>query len=508
MEKNNLKALFGLKVHINQYLLSIIIVGCTALLCSPLSNIQSYHIVSFILLFVVSIMATIMSVGPVLLMSTLSALVWNFMFIPPRLTFHIEKPEDILMFGMFFIIAFVNGVLTTRVRKQERLAREREERTNALFVLTKKLSDSYGIVDVISVATKEIEITFSLNPVFILVEHGGSLNSSYRLQKSDTLESNENDIAEWALNNSHCAGRYTNTFVNEANTFYPLLGTRVNTGVVVVKHNGSFSGDRKIFWDTFLTQISSALEREFLGEIAQRAWLLDESDRLFKTLFNSISHELRIPVATILGAADTLLSLPSPEKVQPELYREIFTASIRLNRLIENLLNMSRLESGRISTRLLWCDVNDLVSKIREDLNEELELFTFNVSIQEDMPLVKIDFGLIEQVLYNLIYNSCEYTPLSSKIWLSIYYDNGYLVIKIEDSGPGFPESAIENVFNKFFKVDGLKSGGLGLGLSITKGFVEAHQGTIVLENRKEGGAAFTIKIPSETPSEFPDLKT
>jgi two-component system sensor histidine kinase KdpD len=248
------------------------------------------------------------------------------------------------------------------------------------------------------------------------------------------------------------------------------------------------------------TMLELTLEREYLAELAQKARFLDESDRLYKTLFNSISHELRIPVATIMGAAESLITLKHTAELQEELSHEIFTASMRLNRVIENLLNMSRLESGRISLRADWHDINDLINKVSADLEEELKNFVLVVEIPDDMPLVRIDFGLMEQVLYNLLFNSAEYSPAGSEITIEISHANNVLAIKVLDSGPGFPADKISSVFNKFFRVENSKSGGLGLGLSIVKGFVEAHKGTITVENRKEGGAGFTINIPSEQP--------
>lgn len=490
----------ALSSRINNYILSIIIVGITALLCTPLSNTQSYHVVSFILLFIVSFMATFMGIGPVLLASTLSALAWNYFFIPPHYTFHIEKAEDILMFGMFFIIALVNGVLTTRVRRQEQLAREREERTNALFQLTKELSKAIGINEVLAVAIENIKVYFSIDSFFILQDGENVLNPTGRLQKEKRLSRGEYEIADLAFINTRKTGKFTDISPEKDCTFFPLPGTRLSPGVVAVKLDEAFSGDKKVLWDTFLTQIANALEREFLGELAQKARFLDESDKLYKTLFNSISHELRIPVATIQGSADTLLSSPHSEDIRLALCNEIFTASLRLNRLIENLLNMSRLESGRISARLDWYDMNDLLNKISEDLKDELKHFNFSVSIPEDMPLVKIDFGLMEQVLYNLLFNSCEYAPVSTEINLNIYHEDSELVMQIKDRGPGFPTEALKNVFKKFFRVDGSKTGGLGLGLSIVKGFIEAHKGSITVENRKNGGAKFTIKIPTGNP--------
>ncbi len=483
---------------IYNYVLSILIICITVVLCIPLSNTQGYHIVSFILLFVVSILATFMDIGPVFIASALSALVWNYFFIPPNFTFHIEKVEDIFMFGMFFIIVLVNGVLTTRVRRQERLAREREERTNALFQLTKELSKAGGIDEVLAVAVEGIKNNFSLDSMFVLQDGNNKLCSAGNVKKDKNLSQDKYHAAEWVFKHSRKAGKLTNDFSDMEYTFYPLPGTRLNPGVVAVRLEKLFSGAKKTFWDTFITQISNALEREFLGELAQKARFLDESDRLYKTLFNSISHELRIPVATIMGASDSLLNSSHPENVQSVLCNEIFTASLRLNRLIENLLSMSRLESGLLSVRLDWYDVNDLINKVVEDLKDELKPFSISISIPEDMPLVKIDYGLMEQALYNLLYNASQHSPVASGIELSTYYSNQELFLEIMDNGPGFRDEDMKNVFNKFFRISGGRAGGLGLGLSIVKGFVEAHKGIVTVENRDPGGAKFTIKIPVE----------
>lgn len=489
----------SLNSGIYQYLAAAGIIGVAALICSPLANTQNYHVVSFILLFVVSILSTFMGVGPVLIASTLSALVWNFFFIPPHHTFHIDKTEDMLIFGLFFIIAFVNGVFTTRVRKQEKVAREREKRTNALFQLTKELSKASGIDDVLRVAIEEIHNHFSLNSFFILQDGNNTLNSNGRLQKEKKLRPDEYNIAEWVFKNQKVAGTFTN-ISTVGYTFFPLAGNRLNPGVVAISQDIAVIEEQKSYWDTFLAQICNALEREFLAELAQKVRFLDESDRLYKTLFNSISHELRIPVATIMGASDSILNSTISGNVQSALCYEIFSASLRLNRLIENLLNISRLESGHISLRLDWCDINDLINKVIEDLKDELKPFSLKVTIPDDMPLVKIDFGLMEQALYNLLFNATQYSPAASIIELKTSYNKDIMNIEITDSGPGFSEADLKKVFKKFFRADGSKTGGLGLGLSIVKGFVEAHKGNISVENAEPGGAKFTISIPTEKP--------
>ncbi len=178
---------------------------------------------------------------------------------------------------------------------------------------------------------------------------------------------------------------------------------RHNLGVIAVKQTKAFKGDEEIFWDTFRTQISNALEREFLDELARKALILDESDKLYKTLFNSISQELRIPVATIKEAADTLLSVGYDKQTFTRFLKEIFVASESLNRLTENLLNMSRLESGKIISKKEWVDVHDLLNKVTGSLSNELAHFNLDTVVQKDIPLVMLDFSLMEQVLHNLV---------------------------------------------------------------------------------------------------------
>lgn len=420
--------------------MAVITVGVVALICAPLKETENYHVVPYILLFVVSILATFMRIIPVLIASTLSALVWNFFFIPPHFTFHIEKPEDILLFAMFFMIAMLNGVLTSRLKQQEQLAKEREQNANSLFKLACDLAKAEGINELKEVAIRNIVNDFSTEATIIFDE-------------------GEQPIIK-------VRGQETN----------------------------------ELFWAVYINQIKTAMERVYLAQLAKKARFLDESDRLYKTLFNSISHELRIPVATIMGASESLLTMNHHENIKSELSHEIFTASARLNRVIENLLNMSRLETGRISVRLDWHDINDLINNVFSDLEDELKNFIIKVEIPEDMPLVRIDFGLMEQVLYNLLFNSCEHAPEGSEITLDINHENNLLYITLTDCGPGFPKDKIQNVFDKFFKIENSKSGGLGLGLSIVKGFIEAHKGTIIVENRLQQGALFKIIIPSECP--------
>ena len=502
-EDNKNKKYFGLPSFtsgFSHYLLAAFFTILTAVIFYPLKEIIGYQVVAFGLLFTVSILALFVGIGPILLSATLSALLWDFFFLPPPFTLHVDRIEDVLMLIMYFIIALIGGVMTSRVRKQERLTRERELRTNALYQLTRELSITSGIDEVIRTSVKYIRKYSRLDCSFILQGGNNLLDKLVKPEDSLNLSESELSIAEWAFQHSRDAGRFTDTLPSTEYTFYPLIGSKLRLGVVVLKQKKALSGDELAFWDAYRTQISNALEREFLNDIARRASILDESDKLYKSLFNSISHELRIPVSTIMGASDTLLSGEFDKDTNLHLYVEINKASERLNRLIDNLLNMSRLESGRITPKLDWHDAHDLANKVIEVLKGELEKFNLEVSIPNEMPPVKIDFGLMEHVLHNLVLNATQYSKPGTTIRIKMYYDNQSFIMQVMDRGPGFPPGELQTVFNKFYRLNNTISGGTGLGLSIVKGFVEAHNGDVTIENRKNGGSIIIVRIPTEIP--------
>jgi len=483
---------------LNQYFASILLVTTTSVIFFLIKDFVGYQVVSFGLLFVVSILAFFLGTGPILLAATLSSLIWDFFFIPPSYTLHVERPEDMLMLGMFFIIALLNGVLTSRVRRQERKIRIREERTHALYQLAKELSTTSGIEDVLALAVRDIQKYFNMESAIFLKNEANQLEAQTRHNTALVFTESELSVADWTFRHSAKAGKYSDTLPAGNYTFYPLKGNSDNMGVIAVKHPKVFTQGEEQFWEGFLPQISGKIEREFLRLVARNAFVLNESDKLYKTLFNSISHELRIPVATIMGASDTLIAQEYLPETRTVLYQEINTAALRLNRLIENLLNMSRLDSGRLTPRIDWCDLHDLINKVTPALSSELKPFGLHCVLLDDMPLVQLDFGLMEQVLHNLLLNATQHAPEGSNIRIKFFYDNGFLIIQVMDRGTGFLATDLPMVFNKFYRGELAVAGGTGLGLSIVKGIVEAHKGTIIAENRENGGARFTIKIPTK----------
>ncbi len=337
-----------------QVSISILFILVVSFACYLSSQFIGYKIVALILMMCVSVLAMLFDIVPVLIAAILSALIWNFFFIPPIFTFHISDTEDLLMFLMYFIIAMVNAVLSFKIRKEENKVRDKEE-------------------------------------------------------KEKTIQ-------------------------------------------------------------------------------------------LYNTLLNSLSHELRTPIATIISAIDTLkdneTNLTSINQL--ELLNEMDIAAMRLNRQVENLLNMSRLETGTIQLKLDWCDLNELIHYV---INSIIVPTTHHIEFipNEQLPLFKIDRGLIEQVLLNLIHNAINYTPENTKIQIQVLQKLEQCIIVVSDNGKGIPTEEIPKIVDKFYRLPNSKTGGSGLGLSIVKGYIEAHKGTVTIDNNYDGGLKVSLIIPATT---------
>lgn len=339
-----------------QYLFCVLPVAVIAAVCYFfLSNLMGYRAVAFILLLTVSLLAMFFDILPVLVAAVLSALTWNYFFIPPHFTLKIDSTEDYILFLMYFVIASVNAVLTYKIRQVEKLARQKEEKANTV--------------------------------------------------------------------------------------------------------------------------------------------------KLYNTLLNSLSHELRTPIAAIIGATDNLQTNTSKLTAQnkQDLVSEISKASFRLNQQVDNLLNMSRLESGFIQPKNDWCDINEIVYDSVKRIEENTISQQISININPAIPLFKLDKGMLEQVIYNLLNNACLYTAPDCTISIMAACHTDVLQMIIEDNGKGFPKEEIQLVFDKFYRLKNSKTGGTGLGLSIVKGFTEALGGTVHLHNISTGGAKFTIELPAAT---------
>lgn len=490
--------------NLTKYFLSALIISVVGLILYYLQIHISYQAVSLVFLFVISLLPLLnFRPGPIFLAAIMSAFIWNFFFIPPAFTLRIGKIEDVLMYVMYFVIATVSGFLISRIRMQQLMINQKEKRTAALYNLTRDLSAAKSLDDVTEFSMKQLKDTFHAEVLVIYAESDKYLSKNSHRLSTISIDDGEWSIAQLVFLNSEKVGRFTQAIPSISQiTYLPLFTKYRKLGVVglLFPENSSFDPETDSLLNTFITQIGVAVEREYLKELAKQNLLLAETEKLYKTLFDSVSHELKTPITTILGAVSSL----KDDKIiinKPIFYRLINEANIaaeRLKRLVENLLDITRLESGTLRLKKEWHSIADLINSALYKIKVESTEHIINCRIEEDTGLCNFDYPLLEQALINIIHNSVEYTSPNNITEIIAERKKDQIVITISDNGAGFPGGELKNIFKKFYRIPGTKAGGTGLGLSIAKGFIEAHGGSIIAKNNEAGGAKFIISLPSE----------
>lgn len=486
-----------------QYGVAAGILLAVGLLNVPLVQFAGPRVPGFIFLLAVVLLALFLGRGPVLFAGAASALVWNYFFLPPRFTFVISRPEDGILFGLYFVVASVLGQLVARIRAQEIAERQREERATALYQLTREFAQAGTRDEVVWQLVAEVSRVFQASTAVVLP---GKNALTGHPDSSLTLTEKELSVAEWAFLNRQAAGKFTDNLPGAEALHLPMMTERAVVGVLSVKlPDKTLPLARRDLIEAYARQATLVLDRVALRAAGEQSKLTAESERLSNALLNSISHELRTPLAAITSAASALAEVKNADAgFNRKMVAEIQEASARLNRLVGNLLDVTRLDSGHVRPKLDWCDVGDLVQTTVRSLERELAGRDVIVEVAEKIPLARLDFTLMQQALSNLLLNVVVHTPAGTAIWLRTRSENGQLFFSVADNGPGLPPELLPRIFDKFFRAPAAPAGGSGLGLAIVKGFVEAHGGHISAANRPGGGAIFSIQIPQrELPPEI-----
>src|SRR5580658_1736634 len=458
---------------------------------------SGYLSVGLFFLLAVIILSLRVGPGPVLVAGVASALTWNFLFIPPIFTFAIARFEDGLMFCTYFVVAVISGQLTARVRAQARNERMREDRATALFHLTEALSAARTMDDAVFAALRQADAYFGATTALLLDDGNGS-GLMPHFAGSFVLNDKERAVADWAWRNRKRAGRFTDTLPSAEGFHLPLVREDTAIGVLILcmPPDATLTLAQRDLAESFATQLAQLVEREQLRAAGEREKLLAESEKLHRTLLDGVSHELKTPLAVLSAAVENLSSADATTRT--ELAGEIRTATRRLNRLVNNLLDQTRLESGALRPRLDWCDGHDLINAAIDGVSESLNGHPFETSIPKDLPLFRADAALMEQVIANLLLNSALHTPKGTDIFLAAGVDRAKsrIYFTVADRGPGLPAALRDHLFQKFQRGDAAKAGGLGLGLSIIRGFVTAQGGDVVAGENPGGGAVLTVHLP------------
>lgn len=457
-----------------------------------------YRAVGFLFLLAVVITSLWGSIAAVSFAAALSAIIWNFGFIPPRFSFVIQSADDIILCVSYFVVAFITGLLTNRIRIREKLIREREEKTNLMNQILQDISESQNKSEFIGKVCSRISSSFQGIATVVLKSKDGQLQFD-KLENSHRLDQKEQAVALWSFQNQKSAGWSTET-LNQARAIYiPLKGISEAVGILVYKPERKINRlkvEQTELLQAIATQLGISIERHFLSRRLHEAQRLKDSEVLHQTLLNSISHEMRTPLTAIMGATSAINKKSTTDAELKMISENLNDASDRLNRVIENLLDMSRLNSGVLGLKLEWHDLSDLIGVVLKKLEKNLRTHQVSVQIAEDIDLVEIDFRLFEHALSNLILNATQYSGEKTDIRITVNKKNSMVELVVEDSGIGVSEEYRTKLFEKFYRIPGSPTGGTGLGLSIVKGIVELHKGHIRYESRAPQGSRFVIELP------------
>ena len=457
------------------------------------------------LIFLAAIVGVAVRYGlwPSLLATVVASLCYNFFFLPPIYTFTITDPTNVAAFVVFTLLSILVSNLAARGRSQMTIAHERVRSIESLYAFSRKLAGAGTLDDVLWATAHQIASMLKVRVVLLLPEHGSiAVKAGY--PPEDTIEEADLAAAKWTWESNRIAGRDSDTLPGAKWLFLPLRTGRGAVGVLGITKDGPgplLRAEQKRLLDALTDQGALAIERVHLVEDIEKVRRTAETERLRSALLTSISHDLKTPLAAVLGAAGALrdLSKSLDDDAKGDLLATIIDESERLNRFIANLLDMTKLESGAIVPNAALHDVGEIVGSALERASKILAKYRVKVEISSNLPLVMVDAVLFEQVLFNLLDNASKYAAADTTITIQGWRDRETICLQVLDEGEGIPAADLERIFDKFYRVrkgDQVRAG-TGLGLAISRGFMEAMHGTIAAANRPDRpGAVFTITLP------------
>lgn len=460
-----------------------------------------YRAVGFIFLSAILFIGTIATLGPILFAASFCSFIWNFFFIPPQFTFEIKEPEDMMNVIAFFIVAFASSYLTSRIKKQELALSERAYTSSVLYEFSKSLGSAKSKKDIVTITRESFERVFKCDIEILLKDQSHELQHNPIGSEYRKVESKEFAVATWSFKNQKNAGWGTETLSSSKCLSIPLKGRSEMIGVILIwpKRGAKKDPDFEFLIETFVSNTAMAFEREMFEQKSKEADVLASSEKLHQALLSSVSHELKTPLTAIIGNAT---ALKQKEQSLSEIGREqalgdLIESSERLNRVVENLLDMTRISSGTLKVRDDLFEINDFADSTLNRYVSVLKHHQVIFKKSDQEVLVKGDDKLLEHVLSNLLSNAVSYSPRGSEIEVQVLCDETHARVLVMDEGPGIPQDSIDKVFERFYRVPGTPTGGTGLGLSIAKSLVNAMGGKIEIQNRNDrSGSVFTFSLP------------
>lgn len=482
---------------------ALVVAACTALCFLIFPYLELLNLVMVYLVGVVGV-SLALGRGPSIMASILGVAAFDFFFVPPYNTFHVSDTQYLLTFGAMLLTGLVISTLVSRVQLQAGAARQREQRTTALYALSRDLVNATTSIELAECVPPHVRGLFDAEVFVLLPPHTKGKSSSLLDYASPihAITENEFGVADWVYEHAELAGQGTDTLPAATAVFVPLKTKTRCLGVLGIRPRQPIrrlSPDERRLIEAFAGQIALAAERIGAADDVQQARLQIEAERLRNSLLSAVSHDLRTPLAAITGASSTLLDAAAhlDEATRRELAQSILQESSRLNRLVANLLDMTRLEAGVIAVEREWQPLEEVIGVVLARLAPQLADRPIHTHMAPELPLLPIDDLLIQQVLTNLLENAVKYSPAGSPIDLTATFDAEAVTVEVADRGPGLARDELEQIFTKFYRSQQAgTASGVGLGLAICKGVVELHGGRIWAENRPGGGAVLRFTLP------------
>ncbi|GAB3452836.1 DUF4118 domain-containing protein [Massilia terrae] len=477
-----------------------------ALLATPAIGHLDLANIAMLFLLVVLLVAVRFGRGPSVTATCVGVACFDFFFVPPRFTFAVSDFQYLVTFAVMLAVGLITGHLTAGLRFQARVAWQREGRVRALYEFARALSGVLQTEQIQETTYDAIRRVFGARMALLLPDDEGRL----QLQPGgEGRAAVEVGIAQWSYDHSAPAGMGTDTLAGSAAFYLPLIAPMRTRGVLALQSDEPswlLSPELRRQLDTFATLIAIALERVHYIEVAQGALIRIESERLRNSLLAALSHDLRTPLTSLVGLAESLAtSSPPLSGLQRQTAQALCDEATRMGTLVSNLLDMARIQSGEVHLNLQWHPVEEVVGSALRACGPALGAHKVATRVPVDLPLVRFDAVLIERVLCNLLENAGKYTPPQSTVTVAAHQCDGWLHIVVDDNGPGLPAGQEEAIFEKFTRGERESAKpGVGLGLAICRAIVEAHGGTIFARTRPQGGAAFTFTLPLGTPPALP----
>jgi two-component system sensor histidine kinase KdpD len=490
------------------YFSAIFCIATTAIAAMLLPFLELTNVVMLYLLGVVFI-AFKFGRGPGIFSSFISVASFDFFFVPPRLSFTVSDTQYLLTFSVMFVVALVISNLTSGLRYQAVVAMHRERRSRALYDLGKSLASALTSEHIIEISTHQLSGIFQSKLAILLPDSQEKIvNTSASVFPDSNLKEIDFGIAQWVYNHQQQAGFGTDTLPSNAALYIPLQAPMRTRGVLAIVPENKrmiYLPEQRQLLDTFASQIAIAIERVHYVEIAQDALVTMESERLRNTVLGAISHDLNTPLTTIVATSELLKQQTNADDPRYQYVTMLYEQSIRMKNLVVNLLDMARLQSGKVKLKKEWQLLEEVVGTALRAMKESLVAHQIIIDLPSDLPLLEFDAVLIDRVLCNLLDNVAKYAPAGGRICICAEKNQKEVWISVADDGPGIPESLKDQIFEKFTRGEKESTkAGVGLGLSICKAIVEAHDGKIWASNKSPHGAIFTFSLPLGIPPELP----